>query len=66
MVEKEPKKGLFFRGLTHDLTQLCVRNGAYRVRDVCVDIGKDVGNVGNGVYTVVVARGVSLMPYTCD
>lgn len=66
MVEKEPKKGLFFRGLTHDLTQLCVRNGSYRVLDVCVDIGKDVGIVGNGVYTVVVARGVALMPYVQD
>lgn len=62
-MKREPQKGLFFRGLTHDLTQLCVRNGSYRVRDVCVDIGKDVGNVGNGVYKVSLARGVALMPY---
>ena len=65
-MEKESKKGLLFRGWTHGLTELCVRNGSYRVLDVCVDIGKDVGNVGNGVYTVVVARGVALMPYVQD
>lgn len=55
-----------FGVLTTFLTKNFVRNGVYRVLNVYEKTGDDVGKMGDGVYMVVVASGIVLMPYVQD
>ena len=55
-----------FGVLTTFLNKNFVRNGVYRVLNVYEKTGDDVGKMGDGVYMVVVASGIVLMPYVQD
>ena len=57
---------LNFGVLTTILTKKFVPNGVYRVSNVDDPLGDDVRKMRNGVYMVVVALRVALMPYVCD
>ena len=57
---------LNFGVLTTILTKKFVPNGVYRVLNVDDPIGDAVRKMGNGVYMVVVASGIVLMPYVQD